>query len=106
MTSPNIVVTGPTSFATVGSPVGVSGRAHTFEGAVEVQVREQGMLAGQSLGRGVVTGGGDSLRPFRGDVAFRTPTKAAGAVVLLEVSPADGQGVLRAAVVPVRFQAP
>jgi hypothetical protein len=61
------------------------------------------MLAGQALGRGVVTGGGDALRPFSGEVAFRSPSKPAGAIVFVERSAADGQGILRAAVVRVRF---
>ena len=102
-TSPNIVVTTPRSGDKASSPVRVTGQAHAFEGTVQVQVREDGMLAGQSLGRGIVTGGGDALRPFSGDVTFRAPTKPAGAVVLFEVSAADGQGTLRAAVVRVRF---
>ncbi len=102
-TSPNIVVATPKPLDKVGSPVRVAGQAHAFEGTVNVQVREDGMVAGQALGRGFVTGGGDALRPYSGDIAFRSPTKPAGAVVLTELSAADGQGVLRAAVVRVRF---
>jgi hypothetical protein len=101
--SPNIVVTSPTAAQRVTSPVGLSGQAHVFEGTVDVEVREDGMLAGQSLGRGFVTGGGDALRPFTGEVAFRGPSKPAGAVVFTETSAADGQSVLRATVVRVRF---
>lgn len=101
--SPDIVTTIPAAGVRVRSPVGVAGSAHTFEGNVLVQVREDGMLAGQSLGKGAVTGGGDELRPFRGDVEFRAPAKAAGALVYEEISAADGQGILRATVVRVRF---
>jgi len=104
VTSPNIVVTRPTPADNrVGSPVRVAGQAHAFEGNVNVEVREDGMLAGQSLGRGVVTGGGDALRPFSGDITFRAPSKRAGAIVFTEVSMADGQGIVRAAVVRVLF---
>lgn len=102
-TSPNIVVTRPGSLGTATSPVRVTGQAHTFEGTVDVEVREDGMVAGQALGRGVVTGGGDALHPFSGDVTFRSPSKPAGAIVFVERSAADGQGILRAAVVRVRF---
>ncbi len=103
VTSPNIVVTRPGPLDKATSPVRVTGQAHTFEGTVNVEVREDGMLAGQSLGKGFVTGGGDALRPFSGDITFRSPSKPAGAVVFVERSAADGQGILRAAVVRVRF---
>lgn len=102
-TSPNIVVTAPAPGAQVASPVRLTGQAHAFEGTVNVEVREDGMLAGQALGRGVVTGGGDMLRPFSGEVPFRAPSEPAGAIVFVERSAADGQGILRAAVVRVRF---
>ena len=102
-TSPDILVTTPKPGEKIASPVRVTGQAHAFEGTVNVQIREDGMVAGQALGRGVVTGGGDSLRPYRGDIAFRSPTKSGGAIVLTETGMADGQGVLRAAVVRVRF---
>ncbi len=101
--SPDITTTVPAGGAKVISPARVSGSAHTFEGNVTVQVREDGMLAGASLGRGAVTGGGDQLRPFSGEIAFRGPSKPAGAVVFLDLSAADGQGVLSATVVRVRF---
>ena len=102
-TSPNIAVSTPTAGQQIGSPVRVSGQAHAFEGTVNVEAREDGMLAGQSLGRGFVTGGGDALRPFTGEITFRRPSKPAGAIVFTETSAADGQSILRAAVVRVRF---
>ena len=103
VTCENIIVNAPTAGAKVTSPARVTGRAHAFEGTVNVEVREDGMLAGQSLGRGFVTGGGGGLGPFSGDITFRSPTKPAGAMVFVERSAADGQGILRAAVVRVRF---
>jgi spore germination protein GerM len=103
VTSPNIVVATPAPGTKVGSPVRLTGQAHAFEGTVNVAVREDGMLAGRSLGEGFVTGGGDMLRPFTGSVSFRSPSKPAGAIVFTEISPADGQGILRAAVVRVFF---
>jgi len=98
-----ITVTTPKALAKVASPVRATGQAHTFEGNVTVQVREDGMLAGQSLGRGFVTGGGDMLRPYAGEIAFRSPSKPGGAIVFTEQGMADGQGILRAAVVKVSF---
>jgi len=99
----DIVVTAPKVLDKVTSPVHLTGQARAFEGAVNVQVREGGMLAGQSLGKGMVTGGGDVRRPYTGDVTFRAPTKPGGAVVYIELSAADGIGIRQAAVVKVRF---
>ena len=102
-TSEQIVVDAPKALDRVSSPVRFGGRAHVFEGNVTVEVREDGMTAGQSLGKGFTTGGGDALRPFTGTLAFRPPSKPAGAVVFYELSAADGRSVLRATVVRVRF---
>ena len=102
-TADDIVVDTPKTLDRVSSPVRLGGRARAFEGNVTVEVREDGMAAGQSLGKGFVTGGGDALRPFTGSVPFRAPSKPGGAVVLYELSAADGQSVLRATVVRVQF---
>ena len=93
----------PKALDRITSPVRLTGSARAFEGTVNVQIREDGMLAGQSLGKGFVTGGGDVKRPYSGDVAFRSPTKPAGAVLYTELSAADGQGILQVAAVKVRF---
>lgn len=100
--SPEIVVVTPGVGAKVASPLRTTGQALAFEGAVSVTVREDGMVAAQSLGKGTVTGGGDQLRAFSGDVKFRAPTKPAGAVAYVELSAADGH-VVKATVVRVRF---
>ena len=102
-TASNISVASPRPLDKIGSPVRLTGQALAFEGTVNVQVREDGMVAGQALGRGVVTGGGDAKRPYSGDITFRSPSKPGGAIVLTELSAADGQGILRATVVKVRF---
>jgi len=63
------------------------------------------MAAGQALGRGFVTASGDSdgsLGPFDGEVAFRPPTRSAGAVEPTESSEADGT-LLQATVVRIHF---
>ena len=99
----NITVTTPAPLARITSPVRLTGQAHAFEGTVNVQIREDGMLAGQSLGKGFVTGGGDMKRPYSGDITFRAPTKPGGAIVYTELSMADGQGFLQVAAVKVRF---
>jgi hypothetical protein len=83
--------------------VRLTGQARAFEGTVNVQVREDGMLAGQSLGKGFVTGGGDIKRPYSGDIAFRSSTKQGGAILYTELSAADGQNLIQVAAVKVRF---
>jgi spore germination protein GerM len=99
----NITVTAPAPLARITSPVRLTGQAHAFEGTVNVQIREDGMLAGQSLGKGFVTGGGDMKRPYSGDITFRSPTKPGGAIVYSELSAADGQNLLQVAAIKVRF---
>jgi hypothetical protein len=95
--SANLRVDGPKAGDRVTSPLAVSGNVVAFEATAQLQVREDGMLAGQSLGRGVMTGGA-------GSVPFRAPGRPAGALVVLDLGAADGQ-VLRATVVRVRFTA-
>ena len=99
----DIVPNAPKTLDRITSPVRLTGQAHAFEGTVNVEVREDGMLAGRSLGKGFVTGGGDMKRPYSGDITFRSPSKPAGAIVYTEISAADGQNILQAAVVRVRF---
>lgn len=104
-TAPDLVVESPPVLSRVASPVTVRGRARVFEGTVHLEVREDGMVAGQSLGTGFATaGGGDTPAPFSTTIAFRPPSKPAGALVALERSSATGGSpVLRAAVVRVAF---
>jgi len=102
-TSADIEVDTPKALVKATSPVAVAGRARAFEGNVVVEVREDGMAQGQSVGKGNVTGRGDGvLGPFRGEITFRAPAKPAGAVVFYEPSAEDGR-TLRATVVRVAF---
>ena len=102
-TSPDIEVDAPAAAARLASPVALAGRARAFEGTVQVEVREDGMTFGQSLGATFVTGRGDGvLGPFSGSVGYRAPSKPTGAVVFFEHSVADsGSAVLRAVAVRV-----
>lgn len=103
-TSPNIVVTAPAALDRISSPVALRGQATAFEGTIQVEVREDGMLDGSRLGAGFVTGRGDGvLGDFSGDVEFAAPTKPGGAVLFRDVSVADGIGVIGATVVRVGF---
>jgi hypothetical protein len=99
----DIVVDKPAAKDRISSPAQLRGSALAFEGNVNVEVREDGMVAGQFLGEGFVTGGGGPAAPFAGTIAFTKPTKPGGAVVFFDRSSADGQGVLRATVVRVAF---
>ncbi|MFN2606867.1 MAG: GerMN domain-containing protein [Acidimicrobiales bacterium] len=101
--APTIVVDAPAAGARVASPVHLAGRATAFEGVVAVSVRQDGMLAGDSLGDGTVIGRGDGvLGPFDTTLAYRAPTEMGGAVVFASRSAADGR-VVAASVVRVRF---
>jgi hypothetical protein len=102
-TTEQIRVDEPRPFQLVTSPVTVAGAASAFEGNVNVEVREHGMVAGESLGSGFVTGsGGAELGPFRGTIEFRRPSTSLGALVLTIWSAEDG-GLEEAAVLRIQF---
>ena len=71
-----------------------------FEGNVTVRVITDRNRVG--IGRGFVTGGGDALRPFTGQIAFAQPNGGDGWVLFQEESAANGDVVLTTAV-PVTF---
>ena len=96
----DIATDAPGPGAEITSPVAVSGSALAFEGTVNVEIRQDGTR--QPLGSGIVTGGGDVLRPFSGEVEFSAPSEQSGAVVFLTRSEQDGR-VWEAAVIRVRF---
>lgn len=91
-----IQVDGPKSGDVLRSPASVSGRAHVFEGNVTVRVLADKGPA--EIGRGVVTGGGDELRPFTGQITFAQPNGGSGWVLFQEKSAANGDVVLTTAV--------
>lgn len=94
--APVIQVDAPKSGDVLRSPVSVSGQAHVFEGNVTVR-----MLADKGaaeLGRGFVTGGGDALGPFTGQITFAQPNGGSGWVLFQEKSAANGDVVLTTAV--------
>jgi hypothetical protein len=94
----------PVALEKIRSPAQVSGEASAFEGNVVAQVKEDGMGTGQYLGQEPLTGGsGPDLEPYAGPVAFRTPTRTAGAVVVLTYS-AEDDSVEQASVVRVHFE--
>jgi hypothetical protein len=97
----NIEVTGPEPGAVISSPVTVTGRAHTFEGNVNVEVRQDEPRG--VIGEGFVTGGGDEMRPFDGRISFETPGTRYGALVFLSRSAENGQ-VWEATVIRVAFR--
>ena len=96
-----IEVAAPDAGDEVSSPVEVSGRAHAFEGHVDVEVRVDGELG--PIGAGFVTGGGDEMRPFQGSVPFETPGEPFGAVVFFTTSAENGE-VWQASAVRVAFR--
>lgn len=97
----NIVVASPVAGDDIPAPVPVRGRAHAFEGHVSVEVRADGRPG--PAGVGFVTGGGDQMRPFAGEISFAPGTGGPGALVLLTRSAEDGR-VWEAAALPVRLR--
>jgi hypothetical protein len=96
----NITVDQPSTGATVSSPVTVSGNALAFEGNVAVEVRQDGSV--EPIGSRTVTGGGDVMRPFQGQIQYSTPSQQYGALVFMTRSAMDGR-VWEAAVLRVQF---
>lgn len=84
----DIDVTTPKAGETIASPVQVAGLARAFEGVVNVEVREAGKPT--ALGSGVVTGGGDAMKPFSGTIAFEAAGATNGALVFYTRSARDG----------------
>ena len=97
----SIEVTRPAAGDEITSPVRVEGRAFTFEGHVSVEVRQDSRA--DPAGRGFVTGGGDEMRPFAGDIPFEPGAGGFGALVFLTESAEDGR-VWQAAAVRVRLR--
>ena len=95
-----IDLTVPSAGDVVSSPLVLQGRAHAFEGTVQVSIRADGRA--DPIGEGFVTGGGDEMRPFEGQVEFTAPTSDWGALVLFTTSAEDGR-VWSASVLRIGF---
>ncbi len=61
----------PAAFDTVVSPLALTGAAFAFEGTVQVTMFADGTDA--PVGATFVTGAGDMLGPYEGEIAFTTP---------------------------------
>jgi hypothetical protein len=100
-TSDAIIVDRPEAGAVLSSPVSVQGRAHTFEGVVDVQLWTD--RADEPLAMTTVTGGGTELAPFEGTLTFdRRPATRSGALILRSYGGEAG-GVWQATVLRVHF---
>lgn len=80
----------PGDLAVVTSPLTISGSALAFEGTVNVRVVQVRNGAVRQLGAGHVTGGGDVMRPFTGQIGFATPSTDLGWVLATELSAHNG----------------
>jgi hypothetical protein len=100
--TPPIAVDTPASGATVRSPLTVAGRAHVYEGTVMVRVVEDRPGKYAEVGEGFVTGAGDHMGPFSGEIDFVEHNSEYGWVVFTEESAVDGS-TMRANIVRVAF---
>ncbi len=96
----SIAVTSPETGEVIGNPVTVTGSALTWEGNVDGEIRQDGFRA--ALGTRVFTGGGDTMRPFAGSIAYSPPTQPYGTLVMRSFSAEDGR-VWEATVLRVAF---
>jgi hypothetical protein len=80
----------PSDLTVVTSPLAISGRALAFEGNVSVRVVQLRGGTVRQLGAGHVTGGGDVMRPFTGEIAFAAPSTGTGWVLASELSAYNG----------------
>jgi hypothetical protein len=97
----HIEVTSPTTGALVASPLSLRGSALAWEGVVDVDLLADG--SGTPIGSTTVMGGGDSVRPFTGELTFTRPAARYGALVARSSSGRDGS-VVEATVLRVRFR--
>ena len=95
-------VVNPDDLAVVRSPLTIKGSVWTFEGNVNVRVVQDRYGKVRRLGEGNVTGGGDQMRPYAGQIRFSAPSAPTGWVVATEPSAINGQ-IGRATAVLVRF---
>jgi hypothetical protein len=92
----------PSDLAVVTSPLTISGRAQAFEGTVNVRVVQIKNGVVRQLGSGHVTGGGDVMRPFTGQITFAAPNTDTGWVLASELSAYNG-AVTKVTAVRVAF---
>lgn len=102
-TTPNLQLTAPAALAAIGSPVTLSGQSTAFEGTVNVEIRQDGIVA--PLTTSFFQGGSMGvLGPFSKTITFDAPAGSAGAIVLRTSSMDDGR-LWEATVVRVSFVA-
>jgi hypothetical protein len=99
--SDEIELTEPKPATVLTSPVHLVGKGRAFEGHINVSVRKDEGAA--VIGTGFVTGGGDILRPFKGDIAFDPNGAKFGSIVLYAQGGENGDLTLYATVFRVRF---
>lgn len=99
----NIDLVTPEAGDRISSPVGISGSSTAFEAHVNWEVREEGQASGEKLGEGFFLGGSNGeFGVFSAQLAFASPTKPAGTIVLFTRSAEDG-AVQEATVIRVTF---
>jgi hypothetical protein len=87
--TPNLQLQTPKTLDTISSPLTLSGQSTAFEATVNVQIRQDGVLA--PLKEAIVMGGSNGVMgPFSSTVDFTKPTAKAGAIVLKTVSAKNG----------------
>lgn len=92
----------PSDLAVITPPLTISGQALAFEGTVNIRVVQIKSGVVRQLGSGHVTGGGDVMRPFTGEINFAAPGTGTGWVLASELSAYNG-AVTKVTAVRVAF---
>jgi hypothetical protein len=98
----NIMIDEPTQGSVLTDPFTLSGSASAFEGTVNVELRTD--TDGELIYEGFVTGSGTpEPGPYSTTIAFESPGKVGGALVMLSRSSDDGR-VIEASALRVFFE--
>jgi hypothetical protein len=101
--TPNLQLQAPEAYATISSPVTLSGQSTAFEATVDYQIRSSGSTT--PLTEGFFNGGANGeMGPFSTSVSFGSTTATHGAIILSTASMENGN-LWEATVVPVAFTA-
>jgi len=100
-TQPAITVTSPTANQTIKSPVKISGNSATWEGTVNIKIKDNN---NKILANTFTMGGGapGPAAPFSKDVVYTAPSASQGVVEVFEVNQKDGSETNKVSI-PVTF---
>lgn len=91
----------PEAAATISSPEPLRGAAHAFEGHVGVKLYADGIA--EPIAETYVTGRGDEMGDFSGELTFEVPNGVRDGVLVLSEGGGEDGATIRATVIRVHF---